>query len=163
MSRAKRFTKDEIDVFSKSPYVKNIRENRLSFTYEFRCILYDEWIKYPSVVQIRKVLTSYNFNCAMIGCDVINRLHRNFKRDGRPTGGKNKAFGIRNSLIEKYDNEFLIGSGFFMKFGKGIRFTSEFIDNVSKEYPEVSIESQLESCGLDPKRVGYLRIYNLKK
>ena len=163
MSRAKRFTKDEIDVFSKSPYVKNIRENRLSFTYEFRCILYDEWIKYPSVVQIRKVLTSYNFNCAMIGCDVINRLHRNFKRDGRPTGGKNKAFGIRNSLIEKYDNEFLIGSGIFMKFGKGIRFTSEFIDNVSKEYPEVSIESQLESCGLDPKRVGYLRIYNLKK
>ena len=32
MSRAKRFTKDEIDVLSKSPYVKNIRENRLSFT-----------------------------------------------------------------------------------------------------------------------------------
>ena len=42
----------------------------------------------------------------MIGCDVINRLHRNFKRDGRPTGGKNKAFGIRYSLEEKYDNEF---------------------------------------------------------
>ena len=100
MSRAKRFTKDEIDVLSKSPYVKNIRENRLSFTYEFRCILYDEWIKYPSVAQIRKVLTLHNFNCTIIGCDVINRLHRNFKRDGRPTGGKNKVFGIRNSLVE---------------------------------------------------------------
>lgn len=50
-----------------------------------------------------------------------------------------------------------------MKFGKGIRFTSEFTDNVYKEYPEVSIESQLESCGLDPKRVGFQRIYNLKK
>ncbi|WP_407386674.1 IS3 family transposase [Holdemanella porci] len=163
MSRTKRFTKDEIDVLSKSPYVKYIRENRLSFTYDFRCILYDEWIKYPSVAQIRRVLTSYNFNCAMIGCDVINRLHRNFKRDGRPTGGKNKAFGIRNSLVEKYDNEFLIGSGIFMKFGKGIQFTSEFIDNVYKEYPEVSIESLLDSCGLDPKRVGFQRIYNLKK
>ena len=163
MSRTKRFTKDEIDVLSKSPYVKYIRENRLSFTYDFRCILYDEWIKYPSVAQIRRVLTSYNFNCAMIGCDVINRLHRNFKRDGCPTGGKNKAFGIRNSLVEKYDNEFLIGSGIFMKFGKGIQFTSEFIDNVYKEYPEVSVESQLESYGLDPKRVGFQRIYNLKK
>lgn len=163
MSRTKRFTKDEIDVLSKSPYVKYIRENRLSFTYDFRCILYDEWIKYPSVAQIRRVLTSYNFNCAMIGCDVINRLHRNFKRDGRPTGGKNKAFGIRNSLVEKYDNEFLIGSGIFMKFGKGIQFTSEFIDNVYKEYPKVSIESLLDSCGLDPKRVGFQRIYNLKK
>ena len=163
MSRTKRFTKDEIDVLSKSPYVKYIRENRLSFTYDFRCILYDEWIKYPSVAQIRRVLTSYNFNCTMIGCDVINRLHRNFKRDGRPTGGKNKAFGIRNSLVEKYDNEFLIGSGIFMKFGKGIQFTSEFIDNVYKEYPKVSIESLLDSCGLDPKRVGFQRIYNLKK
>lgn len=163
MSRAKRFTKDEIDVLSKSPYVKNIRENRLSFTYEFRCILYDEWIKYPSVAQIRKVLTLHNFNCTIIGCDVINRLHRNFKRDGHPTGGKNKVFGIRNSLVEKYDNEFLISSGIFMKFGKGIRFTSEFIDKVYKEYPKVSIETQLKSYGLAPKRVGYQRIYMLKK
>lgn len=163
MSRAKRFTKDEIDVLSKSPYVKNIRENRLSFTYEFRCILYDEWIKYPSVAQIRKVLTLHNFNCTIIGCDVINRLHRNFKRDGRLTGGKNKVFGIRNSLVEKYDNEFLISSGIFMKFGKGIRFTSEFIDKVYKEYPKVSIETQLKSYGLAPKRVGYQRIYMLKK
>ena len=163
MSRAKRFTKDEIDVLSKSPYVKNIRENRLSFTYEFRCILYDEWIKYPSVAQIRKVLTLHNFNCTIIGCDVINRLHRNLKRDGRPTGGKNKVFGIRNSLVEKYDNEFLISSGIFMKFGKGIRFTSEFIDKVYKEYPKVSIETQLKSYGLAPKRVGYQRIYMLKK
>ena len=163
MSRAKRFTKDEIDVLSKSPYVKNIRENRLSFTYEFRCILYDEWIKYPSVAQIRKVLTLHNFNCTIIGCDVINRLHRNFKRDGRPTGVKNKVFVIRNSLVEKYDNEFLISSGIFMKFGKGIRFTSEFIDKVYKEYPKVSIETQLKSYGLAPKRVGYQRIYMLKK
>lgn len=163
MSRTKRFTKDEIDVLSKSPYVKNIRENRLSFTYDFRCILYDEWIKYPSVAQIRKVLTLHNFNCTMIGCDVINRLHRNFKRDGRPTGGKNKAFGIRYSLEEKYDNEFLIDSGIFMKSKNGIGFTSEFIDKVYKEYPKVSIESQLESYGLDPKRVGFQRIYNLKK
>lgn len=163
MSRTKRFTKDEIDVLSKSPYVKNIRENRLSFTYDFRCILYDEWIKYPSVAQIRKVLTLHNFNCTMIGCDVINRLHRNFKRDGRPTGGKNKAFGICYSLEEKYDNEFLNGSGIFMKSKNGIGFTSEFIDKVYKEYPKVSIESQLESYGLDPKRVGFQRIYNLKK
>ena len=163
MSRTKRFTKDEIDVLSKSPYVKNIRENRLSFTYDFRCILYDEWIKYPSVAQIRKALMLHNFNCTMVGCDVINRLHRNFKRDGRPTGGKNKAFGLRSSLKEKYDNEFLNGSGIFMKSKNGIGFTSEFIDKVYKEYPKVSIESQLESYGLDPKRVGFQRIYNLKK
>ena len=49
MPKIKRYTKDEIDALSKSPYVKNIRENRLTFTYEFRCILYDEWIKSRSV------------------------------------------------------------------------------------------------------------------
>ena len=163
MSKIKRFTKDEIDVLSKSPYVKSVKENRLSFTYEFRCILYDEWIKYPSVAQIRKVLTLHNFNCTMIGCDVIKRLQRNFKRDGRPSGGKNSVFGIPNSLTEKYDDGFLIKSGIFIKSRNGIKFTSEFIDKVYKEYPEVSIESQLESYGLDPKNVGYHRIYSLKK
>lgn len=163
MSRTKRFTKDEIDVLSKSPYVKNIRENRLSFTYEFRCILYDAWIKNPSITQIRKCLELYGFDYTMIGYNVIRDIIKNFKRNCRPSGGKNSVFGIPNSLTERYDDGFLIKSGIFIKSKNGIRFTSEFIDNVSKEYPEVSIESQLESCGLDPKRVGYLRIYNLKK
>lgn len=163
MSKIKRFTKDEIDILSKSPYVKSVKENRLSFTYEFRCTIYDEWIKSPSVAQIRKVLISYNFNCAIIGSNVINMLHKNFKRYGRPSGGKNSVFGIPNSLTEKYDDGFLIKSGIFIKFGKGIRFTSEFIDKVYKEYPEVSIESQLEYYGLDSKRVGYQRIYELKR
>ena len=162
MLNGKRFTKDEIDILSKSPYVKNIRENRLTFTYEFRCILYNEWIKSPTVVQIRKVLTSYNFNCVMIGYKVVNRIHRDFKRNGRPSRGKNKSFGIHELLAEKYDDSYLVDSGVFIKSGIGVRFTSEFIDQVYKEYPEVSIESQLESCGLDPKRVGYQRIYKLK-
>ena len=162
MLNGKRFTKDEIDILSKSPYVKNIRENRLSFTYEFRCILYNEWIKSPTVVQIRKVLTSYNFNCVMIGYKVVNRIHRDFKRNGRPSRGKNKSFGIHELLAEKYDDSYLVDSGVFIKSGIGVRFTSEFIDQVYKEYPEVSIESQLESYGLDPKRVGYQRIYKLK-
>ena len=62
MSKNKRFTKDEIDVLSKSPYVKNIRENRLTFTYEFRCILYDEWVKNPSITQIRKFCSIVKLN-----------------------------------------------------------------------------------------------------
>ena len=72
MSIIKRYTKDEIDALSKSPYVKNIRENRLTFTYEFRCILYDEWIKSRSVASIRKVLKLYGFDCNMLGWRIIN-------------------------------------------------------------------------------------------
>lgn len=163
MSKNKRFTKDEIDVLSKSPYVKNIRENRLTFTYEFRCILYDEWVKNPSITQIREFLELYGFDYTMIGYNVLRDIIKNFKRNGRPSGGMNKIFGTSNSLHARYDDEFLIDSGIFIKSGRGVRFTSEFIDQVYKEYPEVSIESKLESCGLDPNRVGYPRIYDLKR
>lgn len=159
---AKMFTNEEIELLSKSPYVKNIRQNRLTFTYEFRCILYDEWIKQPSTSQIRSVLKSYGFDCSMLGKDAINKINTNFKQYGHPTNGKNKVSGKYNST-EKYDNESLIDSGIFVKTGSLIRFSSEFIDKAYKEYPSVSIESLLESYGLDPEKVGYQRIYKLKK
>ena len=162
MSKSKKFTDEEIKLLSSSPYVKNVRQNRLTFTYEFRCILYDEWIKHPSTSQIRSVLKSYSFDCSMLGNDVINKINGTFKRYGRPTNGKNKVFGKHDST-EKYDDEFLIDSGIFVKAGKGINFSSEFINKAYKEYPFVSIESLLESCGLDPKKVGYQRIYTLKR
>ena len=60
-------------------------------------------------------------------------IHYIFNRDGRPTRGKNKTFGIPNSMVERYDDEFLIDLGIFKRFGKRIQFTSEFIDKVYKE------------------------------
>ena len=141
MPKNNRFTKEEIDVLSNSPYVKNIRENRLTFTYEFRCILYDAWIRDSSISKIRKTLELYGFDYNVIGHNVIHNIDINFKRNGRPSGGKNKTFGTPDSLPERYDDEFLTGSGIFIKSRNGIRFTSEFIDKVYKGYPEVSIES----------------------
>ena len=162
MPKSKKFTNEEIKLLSSSPYVKNVRQNKLIFTYEFRCILYDEWIKQPSTFQIRETLKSYSFDCSMFSSNVINKINATFKRYGRPTNGKNKVFGKHDS-IEKYDNEFLIDSGVFVKSKKGINFSSDFIDNASEEYPSVSLESLLESYGLDPKKVGYERIHGLKR
>lgn len=162
MSKSKKFTDEEIKLLSSSPYVKNVRQNRLTFTYEFRCILYDEWIKQPSTFQIRETLKSYGFDCSMFSTNVLSKINVTFKRYGRPTSGKNKVFGKYDS-IEKYDDEFLIDSGIFVKAGKGINFSPKFIDKAYKEYPSVSIESLLESCGLDSEKVGYYRIYELKK
>ena len=160
---AKRFTNKEIELLSKSPYVKDVRQDRLTLTHEFRCILYDEWIKQPTICQVRSVFESYGFDCSILGRVFIKSTILNFKRNGRPSGGKNKTFGQYASTIELYDNSFLIDSGVFVKAGKGINFSSEFINKVSKEYPSVSIESLLESYGLDSKKVGYRRIYKLKK
>lgn len=44
-SKKKVFTKDEIAMLSANPNVKHCRENRLTFTYEFRLKLYEEWVK----------------------------------------------------------------------------------------------------------------------
>lgn len=61
--------------------------------------------------------------------------------------------------VELYDNSFLIDFGIFVKSGKGINLSPEFIDKAYKEYPSVSIETQLESRGLDLKKVGYHRMH----
>ncbi len=160
---AKRFTNEEIELLSNSPYVKDVRQDRLTLTYEFRCILYDEWIKQPSTPHIRSVLNSYGFDCSMLGREYIRSVTKNFKHRGRPSRGKNKTFGQNASSIELYDNSFLIKSKVFVKAGKGINFSPEFINKAYKEYPSVSIESLLESYGLDPEKVGYHRIYELKR
>ena len=162
MSNNKRFSKEEIDALSKSPYVKNIREDRLTFTYEFRCIVYDRWIVNPGLSELRKILESFGFSRSLLGSAFSKKMHYRFISNGRPSGGKNKIFKVNAQNIDKYDDSFLIDSGVFIKSRRGVRFTSEFIDQVYKEYPKVSIESQLESYGLDPKRVGYQRIYKLK-
>lgn len=160
---AKRFTNEEIELLSKSPYVKDVRQDRLTLTHEFRCILYDEWIKQPTTYQVKSVFESYGFNCSILGKAFIKSTILNFKRSGRPSGGKNKTLGQNASTIELYDNSFLIDSGVFVKERRGINFSSEFINKAYKEYPSVSIESLLESCGLDPEKVGYQRIYRLKE
>ena len=98
----------------------------------------------------------------MLGADVIWSINKNFKRNGRPSKGKNKIFGHSHS-VELYDNSFLINSGIFVKAGTGINFSPEFINKAYKEYPSVSIEAQLESYGLDPEKVGYQRIHRLKR
>lgn len=157
------FTNEEIELLSKSPYVKDVRQNRLTLTHEFRCILYDEWIKQPSTSQIRETLKSYGFDYLMLGGEYIRSINKNFKHNGRPSKGKNKIFGQSLYSVGLYDNSFLIDSGIFVKAGKGINFSPEFIDKAYKEYPSVSIESLLESYGLDPEKVGYQRIYKLKK
>ena len=54
----KRFTEDEITQLSQSPYVKYIRANRISFTFEFRTMLWERWQAHPSITTIKKHCTN---------------------------------------------------------------------------------------------------------
>ena len=163
MPKAKRFTEEEIQLLSKSPYIKYVKRNRLVFTYEFRCILYQKWEPIKRVSQITETLESYGFFKSIIGHEMPVNIHKNFLRHGKPSRARNKIYGINGQNINRYDDEFLIKSDVFIKSRRGVQFTSEFIDKVYKEYPDVSIESQLEAYGLDSEKVGYQRIYQLKK
>ena len=114
MSNNKRFSKEEIDALSKSPYVKNIREDRLTFTYEFRCIVYDRWIVNPGLSELRKILESFGFSRSLLGSTFSKKMHYRFIGNGRPSGGKNKIFKVNAQNIDKYDDSFLIDSDVFI-------------------------------------------------
>lgn len=163
---AKVFTQEEIEALGMNPHVKNVRNNRLTLTYEFRLILWNEWAKNPSVSTIRKILEFNGFDCNMFGAKYIYSLHLNFKRYGKPSGATNKILG-ENALsfkTNKIDNDFLVSTGKFIKNGeKGIKFHPNFVQEIYHTYPEVTIEEKLKEYDIDPEIVGYQRIYQLKQ
>lgn len=158
----KYYTQQEIEMLSVNPYVKNVREDRLTLTYEFRMNLFEKWQNGES---LQKEFLHCGFDMNIIKPQFIVDTIHNFKRHGRPNSAKNKNFGIANILRPNTAEEIktLIDSGLFIKCRNGIAFHSDFIDRCYHLYPEQSIEETLQACGMDPDMVGYQRIYTLKK
>ena len=161
----KRFTEDEITQLSQSPYVKYIRANRISFTFEFRTMLWERWQAHPSITTIKKALYEYGLDPCMIGSPAIHSLQEKFKVNGRPRGGKNKAYGEirKSSLSHQGTTEILLSTGKFIKSGWGITFHPDLVNEIRQYYPDKSIEDSLRDNGIDPAMVGYQRIYQLKR
>ncbi len=161
---AKIYSKKEIEILSNNPCVKHVKKNRLSLTYEFRLQLYEEWIKMPSLSTIRRVMKENGIDPYIVGFQHVSDIAKIFKRHGRPSGAKNEKFGVssRIKINKNYDN-YLISTGLFQKSRNGISFSNDFIQCIYDDYPEISIEEQLISKGLNPEKIGYRRIYNLKK
>lgn len=162
---AKRFTKDEIRILSANPNVKHIRENRLTLTFEFRNEMYREWIKDPCTSTIRKFLNDNGIDTMITGDKFVCDIHKNFKKYGCPSNGKNKEFGVGTHSFKtnKDDNEYLISSGVFIKSRKGITFSKEFIAEASLNYPDKTVVDKLKEKGINPEIVGYHRIYSLER
>ena len=161
----KRYTQQEIKMLRENPNVKHIRENRLTVTYEFKLKMYDAWVLNPSVGTIRKILIESGIEPQIVGSKWINHQNEKFKRHGKPSNGKNKVLNQNalNFRVDKEYDDYLISTGKFESSGKGLRFTETFINEIYHEYPEVSIENQLMKYGINPEKVGYQRIYQLKQ
>lgn len=159
---AKYFTPQEIEILKANPNVKAVRENRLTLTYEFRLKL---WHHYQNGDSLRTVFIQHGFDLQIIGTKYIRNREENFKRNGCPSGGTNKTFGINESQRASTQEEIrlLLESGLFIKSRKGIAFHPDFIDELYHQYPDMSIEDALVNKGIDPAIAGYQRIYQLKK
>lgn len=164
-SKAMNLTASQIAKLNENPVVKHARNNRISFTYEFRCELYDAWKDNQSNDTIRSLLRSRGIDPFMLGPDFIGNICRRFKRDGYPSSARNKTFYQHAGTFHtsKDNDQQLIDSGKFIAAKKGITFHPDFIKELYHAYPEQSIEEGLKAAGIDPEIVGYQRIYILKK
>lgn len=163
MPRKHHFTEEEIKTLSKHPGIKHIRSNRIVFTYDFRCEMYDFWKADPGKPAIRQFMSENGIDIKLISGEVVHTLDKNFKFIGRPSRGKNKEFGVTslNYRSTPEINEYLLSTGKFIKKSHGISFSLEFIQELYHSYPAVSIEEGLRNNGIDPEMVGYHRIYQL--
>lgn len=155
---------EEIEILKKNPNVKDIRSNRLTLTFQFREELYSVWSKNPSVATIRNCMAENGFDLYMIGGDYFSHLNQKFKLHGKPSRGKNEVLLNYDHLKPDHAYDpYLLSSRKFIPFKKGLRFHPAFINEIFASYPDVSIEEKLEMSGFDPARIGYQRIYKLKK
>lgn len=154
----------EIEILKKNPNVKDIRSNRLTLTFQFREALYSVWSKNPSVETVRKFMAENGFDLYMIGGDYFSHLNGQFKLHGNPSRGKNEVLLNHDSLKPDHAYDpYLLSSGKFVASKRGLGFHPDFINEIFASYPDVSIEEKLEMSGFDPAKIGYQRIYKLKK
>lgn len=161
------YSPEVIEQLSQDPNVKIIREDRLSFTLEFRCKIYDSLNGNFKTSRVRKFLNEngyaqYNFSYK--ACETINY---SFIRHGRPKNGGKDHLGLdhKYSVSDPEYNEYLVNTGRFCWHGgshKKIKITDEFFDELKSKYPEQTISDGLKKAGIDVERFGYQRLYSLE-
>lgn len=159
---AAHYTKKQVELLNSLDIVKSARHNRITFTYEFRCILYSEWELNPCVNTIRECSIAHGFPLELRGSRSFSLINDTFKKHGKPTNGKYDTLAKWKSNTE-VEIKNLLDSGYFCKGRNGIKFTDEFKEYIRSKYPQQSIEDSIQEVGLDPTVVGYQRIYNLKQ
>ena len=161
---SKRYTKEEIAYLSSLPIVKQVKENRLTLTFSYREKLYTKWKEAPSDAIIRKMLEEAGVSYSLVGRDFIHDLHNNFIRYGAPQIGKSRVAARdpdRGTTAET--NRALLDTGCFVTRGSRVTFSQDYIGKLMERYPETNLEECLQQDGIDPRLVGYQRIYALKR
>ena len=161
-SEKKRFTADEIRCLSTFNEVASVRENRISFTIDFRKELYGVWLQDPSPGAIRQVMMDHGIPVRMLGRIVFKDISKNFREHGCPvveTGGYKNSSAYFTTVE---GNQRLLDSGLFIRSKNGrVAFSPDFMQQLWEAWPEQPIIDGIRKAGLDPDDVGYHRIYTL--
>lgn len=160
----KHFTDKQIEYYSKDSRVKYIDEYRLVLTLEFRKKLYEECNGNYTVSTLKKIFEKNNFRTIGIYSSWFSHTIGEFKVR-KPCGAKNNVLYQYDGVtsIDKSYDEYLLSTGKFIKCRNGIKFSTEFIQEIYSVYPDITIEEYINSLGFDTNRIGYQRIYHLKK
>ncbi|MDY4810227.1 MAG: hypothetical protein SO205_09140, partial [Bulleidia sp.] len=145
-------------MFRKDPNVKDVNEKRLRFTLSFRQKMYEAIKDNICTASVRAFLTEQGYDHTVF-CDYFEHsIAKNMKSSPPVIGG-----GITGRSTNKDDNEFLLSTGLFVKYGIGISFSTDFANQLYHAYPAQSIEEGIRKAGIDPQMVGYQRIYQLER
>lgn len=158
----KRYTAEQILKYQNDPNIKEITENRLRFTLEYRKRIYDAVCNSLSHSTIAEFLKNDGYDDIVRDYNAVHTLHRSFITNGKPKNGERSATS-KMYHHDKNDDALLLATGRFQKSGNGIAFTDDFISAIYHNYPELSIEDSIRAAGIDPELVGYQRIINLKR
>jgi len=146
-----------MEFLQQNPNVKDVCENRLTLTFEFRTRVYETMKNGGSV---RDLLEENGIPYSIVGCKFIDHLKESVRRHGKPTNGGGPNARITSNSPENIS--YLLSTGIFGKSGTGISFTKEFINEMYEKYPDVDIVTELKARGVDPNIVGYHRIHTLQ-
>ena len=147
----------------RNPNVKEVRENGVYLTYEFKARIYDAWIENPTTATIRNMLIANGFDKQTIGRNYAQDICKNFRRHGKPSAGSGVSAIKRLGMSKESADRELLATGRFKKARNGICFSEAFAEELISGYPERSLEDGIREAGIDPELVGYQRIYQLQR
>ena len=162
MSKGTVISDQNIEILSANKFVKKVTSNRISFTYEFRVMMWERWNKHKSLISIREVIKENGIDYSLFNSQIVRNIQRNFKNDGKPTNGC-RGLSIKYSKPDNNYDQYLISTGKFIRAGRGIAFSKDYTEKLFELYPDQAIEDVLKLDGFDPERIGYQRIYSLKR
>ena len=160
-----RYTDKEIERLRSNPNVRYIDEKRISLTLEFRLKLFAVWEKEKTAAAIRRILEKEGILTAGNRYTMPKRMKENFEKFGRPKNGdpSKSRVGSSKDKQQREQEDVLLQTGIFIRRGRGIAFSPEFIEKLRTAYPKKSVEEMLRDEGIDPAMVGHHRVCMLER